>query len=227
MLNTIKKLDFILITNRKICELELTEIIVKAIEGGVGTIQLREKDLSTKDLYILAKDLRKITKELDVNLIINDRVDIALAIDADGIHLGWQSLNIGEVRRIAGQKKLIGFSAHNLEEAKKAKIEGADYVTISPIFDTPNKDYFIKPLGVREIKRIKEQVNIPVIALGGVNENNVKEVLENGADGIAVISALLLSKNPKQTASRLSGEIKKFKPRTENKFLMWEERCHY
>lgn len=227
MLQTIKKLDFILITNRKICESELTEIIVKAIEGGVGTIQLREKDLSTKDLYMLAKELRKITKELDVNLIINDRVDIALAIDADGIHLGWQSLNIGEVRRIAGQEKLIGFSAHNLEEAKKAMIEGTDYVTISPIFDTPNKDYFIKPLGVREIKRIKEQVNIPVIALGGVNENNVKEVLENGADGIAVISALLLSKNPKQTANRLSGEIKKFKPRSENKFLMWEERCHY
>ena len=174
-------------------ETKLTDIIEQAIEGGVGTVQLREKDLSTRDLYSLAKEIREITKRKGVNLIINDRVDIAIAVDADGVHLGWQSLEIGIVRRMIGQDKLIGFSAHSLKEAERAENSGADYVTISPIFDTVNKDYFIKPLGVDEIGKIKEQINIPVIALGGINENNVNEVLKNGADGIAVISAILLS----------------------------------
>ena len=97
-----------------------------------------------------------------------------------------------------GRDKIIGFSAHSLEEAERAGNSGADYISISPIFDTVNKDYFIKPLGVGEIGKIKEQINIPVIALGGINENNVNKVLKNGADGIAVMSAILLSDSPEQ-----------------------------
>ncbi len=209
-----QKLDFILITNRKVCEIALIEIITQAIEGGISAVQLREKDLSTKDLYMLAKKLREITKRLGVNFVINDRVDIALAVDADGVHLGWQSLDVGIVRKMIGQEKLIGFSAHNLQEAKKASIEGVDYISISPIFGKSCKDYFMKPLGVIEMRKIKEQVDIPVVALGGINEANVTEVLEHGADGVAVISAIFLSKNPKQTASRLYSEIKKFKTRS-------------
>lgn len=223
----LRKLDFVLITNRNICEVELTEIIVQAVKGGVGTVQLREKVLSTKNLYILARKLREITNELRVNLIINDRVDIAQAVDADGVHLGWQSLSIDIVRKMIGQDKLIGFSAHNLQEAEKANIEGADYITISPVFNTPYKDYFMQPIGVREIGKIKEQIRIPVIALGGINEYNVREALLNGADGIAVISAVLLSKNPKETASKLYSEIKKFKSESENRVLIGEGECNY
>jgi len=226
MCGSTRGLDFILITNRKVCAIKLTDIIKQAIEGGVGTVQLREKDLSTRDLYSLAKEIREITKGKGVNLIINDRVDIATAVDADGVHLGWQSLEIGIVRRMIGRDKLIGFSAHSLKDAERAENSGADYVTISPIFDTVNKDYFIKPLGVDEIGKIKAQINIPVIALGGINENNVNKVLKNGADGIAVISAILLSDSPKQTVTRIYRGIKKIGSKSENKNLIGSKRCN-
>ncbi len=116
-----KGLGFILITNRKICEAKLADIISQAIDGGVETVQLREKGLSSVELYNLASEMRKITREKGANLIINDRVDIALAVDADGVHLGWKSLGIGLVRKMIGHDKLIGFSAHNLQEAKKGR----------------------------------------------------------------------------------------------------------
>ena len=202
------KYDFTLITDRKICENDFFKTIEQAIEGGVGTVQLREKDLSTKDLYLLAKKLREMTRDLGVNLVINDRVDIALAVDAEGIHLGWQSLSVNVVRKIVGKEKLIGYSAHSLEEVGKALVEGVDYVSISPVFSPLSKNQFIKPLGVIEIRKIKEKMKIPVIALGGINEFNVKEVMENEADGIAVISAIFLSKNPKQTAFKIFNKIK-------------------
>ncbi len=209
MSDSIGELDLVLITDRKVCERKLTDIIEQAVDGGVGTVQLREKDLSTCDLYSLAKEIREITERKGANLIINDRVDIAIAVDADGVHLGWQSLEIDMVRRMIGQDKLIGFSAHSLEEAERAENSGADYISISPIFDTANKDYFIKPLGVGEIGKIKELINIPVIALGGINENNVNEVLKNGADGVAVISAILLSDSPEQAVTGICREMRK------------------
>ena len=112
---------------------------------------------------------------------------------------------------------MIGCSAHSLKEAERAEDSGADYISISPVFDTANKDYSIKPLGVDEIGKIKEQINIPVIALGGINESNVNEVLKNGADGIAVISAILLSDSPKQTVTRICREMEKIGTKSEIK----------
>ena len=223
MSKSTKGLELVLITNRKVSETKLTDIIEQAIEGGVGTVQLREKDLSTYDLYCLAKEIRGLTEKKDVNLIINDRVDIAIAVDADGVHLGWQSLEIGIVRNMIGRDKLIGFSAHSLKEAERAENSGADYVTISPIFDTANKDYFIKPLGVDEIGKIRAQIDVPVIALGGINENNISDVLENGADGIAVISAIQQSGNYRQSASRLYNKITRSKSKSEEKILTGRE----
>lgn len=211
MPEAISKLEFVLITNRKICKSGLPEIVEQAAVEGIGTVQLREKDLNFKELYPLAKRLREITRALNVGLIVNDNADIAMEISADGVHLGWRSLKIETVRKIIGNKKLIGFSAHNLQEAKIAFDEGADYITISPVFNTIHKDYPVKPLGVTKIREIKEQVNIPVIALGGVNTKNVDEVLENGADGIAVMSTVLLSEKPGQITKELYGKIKKFK----------------
>ncbi len=219
MSDSTARLNFILITDRKACGKKLSDIVEQAVEGGVGTVQLREKDLSTRDLHSLAKEIRAITEKKGVNLIINDRVDIAIAVDADGVHLGWQSLEVGVVRSMIGRDKLIGFSAHSLQEAESAENSGADYVSISPVFDTVNKDYFIKPLGVDEIGNIKEQINIPVIALGGINKNNVNDVLNNGADGVAVISAILLSDSPKQSATQIYKEIKKSGSNFQNKIL--------
>ncbi len=217
MSDSTARLNFILITDRKACGKKLSDIVEQAVEGGVGTVQLREKDLSTRDLHSLAKEIRAITEKKGVNLIINDRVDIAIAVDADGVHLGWQSLEVGVVRSMIGRDKLIGFSAHSLQEAESAENSGADYVSISPVFDTVNKDYFIKPLGVDEIGNIKEQINIPVIALGGINKNNVNDVLNNGADGVAVISAILLSDSPEQTSTRICKEMRKIGSESEIK----------
>ena len=214
-----KGLGFILITNRNICEAKLVDIISQAIDGGVETVQLREKDLSSVELYVLASEIRKITREKGANLIINDRVDIALAVDADGVHLGWQSMDIETVRTMIGHDKMIGFSAHNLQEAEEAENSGADYISISPIFDTAYKDYLVEPLGTEKIGKIKEEIGIPVIALGGINENNVSSVLENGADGIAVISAILQSEDSRQSASRLYKEIKRNESNSEEKIL--------
>ncbi len=211
MVKSTRGLDFVLITDRTIRGVKLIDIIEQAIEGGVGTIQLREKNLNTKDLYDLAKETREITRKNDVKLIINDRVDIAIAVDADGVHLGWQSLEIDLARKMVGHGKLIGFSAHSLNDAEIAESSGADYVSISPIFKTTCKDYFMKPLGVDEIGKIKKHINIPVIALGGINENNIQMVLKNKADGIAVISAIFLSENPSESATNLCDKIKKYK----------------
>ncbi len=211
MVNSTSGLDCVLITDRKLCEVKLTDIIRQAVEGGVGTVQLREKDLKTRDLYNLAKEAREITWKKDVKLIINDRVDVAIAVGADGVHLGWQSLGIDIVRRMIGQDKLVGFSAHSLKDAESAEKSGADYVSISPIFNTTHKDFIVKPFGVDKIGKIKELVNIPVVALGGINENNVDEVLENGADGVAVISAILISKNPELSVTNLCRKIKNYK----------------
>ncbi len=214
MVNSISGLDLVLITDRKICDVKLTDLIMQAVEGGVDTVQLREKDLNTRDLYNLAKEARGITKKNDAKLIINDRVDVAIAVEADGVHLGWQSLDIDIVRRMIGHDMLIGFSAHSLKDAESAEKSGADYVSISPIFKTTHKDFFIKPFGVDGIGKIKEFVNIPVVALGGVNENNIEEVLKDGADGIAVISAILLSDDPEQSATNLCCKIKNYKSKS-------------
>ncbi|MDR4506413.1 MAG: thiamine phosphate synthase [Candidatus Scalindua sp.] len=203
-----KSLEFILITDRKVCGGDMCDIILPAIEAGVSTVQLREKDLSTKDLYALAKKLRNITEVRGASLVINDRVDIALAVNADGIHLGWQSLSVDVVRKMIGPEKMIGFSAHSLTEVKKAAIEGVDYVSISPIYHTAGKSSSPKPFSVLEMREIKNHISIPLIALGGINEFNVKEVLENGADGVAVISAILCSEKPKQAAGKMYDIIK-------------------
>lgn len=227
MINSINKLEFVLITNRNICELEILDVIRQAAEGGVGTVQLREKDMSTRDLYKLANEIREITNELGLSFIVNDRVDIAMAVDADGVHLGWKSLDVKIARKIVGQKKLIGFSAHNVEEALKAEDEGVDYITMSPIFETRYKDYIVQPLGLEGLKKIKEQVRIPVIALGGIKASNAAKVLKSGADGIAVMSTILLSKTPMQTATRLYGIIKHIKRGPNERVQMEEVQCSY
>src|SRR5574337_587373 len=135
----INNLFFMLITDRSLCKQPFLNVIKLALNGGVRTIQLRERGLTTYELYSLARKLRKITFDFRANLIINDRVDIALAVEADGVHLGWQSLPFGIVRKLLGFEKLIGVSTHNRQEALQAQKYGADYITFGPIFDTPSK----------------------------------------------------------------------------------------
>lgn len=205
----IDNLSLVLITDSNQCKQPFLKTIELALSGGVRTVQLRERGLPTGELYSLASELRKITSDFKANLIINDRVDIALAVEADGVHLGWQSLPFGLVRKLLGFEKLIGVSTHNRQEALQAQSCGADYITFGPIFDTPSKAGILKPTGVEEIQKLKREIHIPVVALGGINERNVEAVLDGGADGIAVISSIMQADDPEGAARCLCNKIVK------------------
>src|SRR3989338_10358226 len=167
----LNNLFFTLITDRNHCKQPFIDTISLALKGGIKTVQLREKGLATHELYSIACELRKITSDFKANFIVNDRVDIALAVEADGVHLGWQSLPFPVVRRLVGSERLIGVSTHNRQEALQAQEYGADYITFGPIFDTPSKARFLNPTGPEEIRKLKNKVEIPVITLGGINKN--------------------------------------------------------
>lgn len=204
-------LSLILITDRNLCKQPFLNAVQLALNGGVKTVQLREKGLTTHELYSLACELRKITLDFNANLIINDRVDIALAVKADGVHLGWQSLPFHITRKLLGHEKLIGISTHSRKEALQARDYGVDYITFGPVFDTPSKAGILKATGTEEIQNLKTEVKIPLIALGGINEKNVESVLAGGADGIAVISSIMCADNPEESARNLYKKIVTFK----------------
>lgn len=182
------------------------EVIKEAIAGGAEIIQLREKEWGKEKVKEEAIKLLKICRETDVIFIVNDHVDVALETGADGVHLGQSDMPISEARKICGDKLLIGLSTHSVEQAVKANKEDVDYITIGPIFKTRAKDYTV---GTGIIKEIADKVSRPVIAIGGINENNIDEVLRQGAKSIAVISAVVGAEDIEGAASELAKKIKK------------------
>jgi len=173
--------------------------IESILEAGVNTIQLREKDLPVRELFDMAVWMRELTREYGAKLIINDRVDVALSVEADGVHLGRNGIPADAVRKISGDKLLLGVSAHNLEEAVLAERDGADFITVGPIYETPSKLKYGEPIGIDALRKVKSRISIPVFAIGGIKLDKVNEVREAGADGIAVISAILKAENIKKT----------------------------
>lgn len=180
-----------LITDRRVCKVELTEALEMALSGGVKAVQLREKDMDVKSLLSLAQRVRTITKKHGARLFINDRVDVALAVEADGVHLGHQSMPVEAVRRVVGNDMLIGVSTHSLKEALNAQQAKADFVTFGPVFDTPSKRKYGPPQGIEKLAKVVRELEIPVFALGGIKEENIPEVLKTGVYGISMISAIL------------------------------------
>jgi thiamine-phosphate pyrophosphorylase len=178
------------ITDRKACKLSYEEMTLKVLKAGVRWVQYRDKRRSRRKIYEESIRLRKITKEFNAVFIVNDHADISLAVNADGVHLGQDDLPIGEARKIIGKDKIIGISTHNLEQAIEAKKEGADYIGFGPVFHTVTKDAGI-PKGTETLQKIKSQVQIPVVAIGGINLKNCRSVLDTGVDAIAVASAIL------------------------------------
>jgi thiamine-phosphate pyrophosphorylase len=179
------------------------EVIKAAIAGGADAIQLRDKGFTAKRLIQEALILRDITREGGVPFIVNDRVDVALAADADGVHLGQGDLPISWARRLLGKHKIIGVSTHSVEEAVQAEKDGADYISIGSVFPTTTKSDARPLAGLELITDIKRNVNIPVVAIGGIKEENVAQVGEAGADCIAVISAVVSATDIKQAAKNL------------------------
>jgi thiamine-phosphate pyrophosphorylase len=186
-----------LITDRRLFadDNSLFTAIEEALKGGVKAVQLREKDLDTRSLLHMAYSLRELTSEYGAKLFINDRVDIAMAVDADGVHLGGQSMPAYAARKAAGEALLIGVSAHSITDAIKAEEEGADFITLGPVFETPSKIKYGQPLGPGLLSGARGKISIPVFAIGGIKKERVAAVLESGATGIALISAILGSED--------------------------------
>ena len=197
---------YFIASSELVLEKPLDYVVREAIAGGVDIVQLRDKRLPAAEVYRLALKLKDITESKNVRLIINDRVDIALAVDADGIHLGQSSLPLPVVRRLVGHGMTIGVSTHGMEEAKRAEKEGADYVTFSPIFPTHCKPGQA-PQGIDALLSIKQALGIPVVALGGINEQNISQVVHGGITNVAVMSLLMHAPAPKGTASVLKKKI--------------------
>jgi thiamine-phosphate pyrophosphorylase len=185
----------------------LTEVVRRSLEGGVRAVQLREKDLSGAALYRLAMELRLLTSEFNARLIINDRPDIALAVEADGVHIGIGSLPVAVVRRLLGKDIIIGYSAHAIDEALSAQAGGADFVTFGPVYTTPSKLEYGAPCGVKKLADAASALDIPVVGLGGISEARVSEVLTANVRGVAVISAIMAAVDPRATAASLLKKI--------------------
>lgn len=180
------------ITDASLTKLSHAEQIKKLIEGGAKFIQLREKYASPTDFFESARAALKIARKHDVKIVINDRVDIALTLEADGIHLGQDDLPPEQAREILGEKAVIGFSTHNLEQALEAKNKPIDYIAVGPVFATPTKENPDEVIGIEGFKKIRKEIEeFPVVAIGGINYANFQEVLNAGADSVAVISGIL------------------------------------
>ncbi|MFQ5823474.1 MAG: thiamine phosphate synthase [bacterium] len=195
------KLNFrlYLITDRHLCKgRQLTQVIDEACTAGVKAVQLREKDLSPLSQYQLAKNIKQVCQSTHTMLFINDRADIAQAVEADGVQLTSQSLPIEAVQKCFTQSKLIGVSTHSLEEAQRAEKSGTDFMLFGPIFETPSKTAIGKPQGLAKLNQLTKFVNVPVFAVGGINSERAKQCMDNGAAGVAVISSIMSSPNPKR-----------------------------
>jgi thiamine-phosphate pyrophosphorylase len=191
-----------LITDRRLCRgLSLEEAVARAVGGGVDVVQLREKDLSAAQLVPLADRLRAITQGKAL-LIVNGRLDVAQVCGADGVHLPERGASVAATRRLAGDGFIIGRSVHSVEEAVKAQDEGADYVQVGAIF--PTRSHPGPPAGLTLLERVVATLAIPVLAVGGITADNVGQVMQAGAAGAAVISAVLASPSPAAAARRLA-----------------------
>ena len=198
-----------LVTDRDLLKgRNLTEVIEEAILGGTSIVQLREKCASSLEFYEIAKEVKKVTDKYNVPLIINDRIDIALAIDASGVHLGQSDIPCSIARKILPKGKIIGVSAHNLKEAEKALKDGADYLGCGAVFNTSTKKD-VTTLSYEGLKEITDNINIPVVAIGGINENNIMTLKGSGINGVAVVSSIIGKENVKGASEKLKELVKK------------------
>ena len=181
---------------------ELATVVGECLAAGLPAVQVREKDLGAADLALLCRRLRGLTLDTQALLIVNDRVDVALAVGADAVQRASTSLPVKDIRGLVGGQLKIGASVHSLPEAIEAEIHGADWVVFGPIYDTPSKRGFGPPQGLDKLARVATAVKIPVIAIGGITPERVREVTRAGAHGVAVISAILTADSPAAATRR-------------------------
>ena len=200
------KIDYslYLVTDRSLSRGRSTvDVVSAAVRGGVTCVQLREKHCSTREFIREARTLQLLLQHQQIPLIINDRLDVALAIGADGIHLGQNDMPLADARRLVGENMIIGISAENVDDAVAAEQEGADYIGISPVFTTTTKIDTAAPLGLAGIRLIRRAVRIPLVGIGGVNVSNIRDIVCAGANGAAVVSAIVAAACPETAAAEL------------------------
>lgn len=183
----------------------LREAVEQAILGGCTMVQLRENHISSRDFYDTAKEIKEITDTYDIPLIINNRIDIALAVDAAGVHIGQSDIPASAARKLIGRDKLLGVSASSLREALQAESDGADYLGVGAMFPTKTK-YDAKIVSMEEWQAIRQAVTIPIVVIGGIGKENAAVFLQSGADGIAAASAILAQPDIRQAAAALKRE---------------------
>ncbi|MHC1725950.1 MAG: thiamine phosphate synthase [Syntrophobacteraceae bacterium] len=210
MKNGSMKIDYglYLVTDRVLAgSRPLADIILAAIRGGVTAVQLREKNLPAREFLRQAFALKRALSGLGIPLIINDRLDIALACGADGVHLGQEDIECSHARRLAGRDMIIGVSVNSAEEAAEAEAEGADYLGAGPVFATSTKLDASSPTGLSILWKMRQVVRIPVVGIGGITAANAADVIRSGADGVAVVSAIIGSANPEISAKELRASV--------------------
>ena len=195
-------LSLYLVTDKSDDVEKFLKTIEEGIKGGVTVVQIREKTADTLDFYNLALKVKEITTKYNVPLIINDRVDVALAIDADGVHVGQSDMPCDVTRRLVGPDKIVGVSAATVDEAQKAQKDGADYIGTGAIFPTATKDDAPK-ITKKDLKDVVDSIDIPVVAIGGINLENASQLNDTGIKGLSVVSAIMSSDNPKKSAEEL------------------------
>ena len=199
-----KKLDLslYLVTDKSDDVEKFLKTIEEGIKGGVTVVQIREKTADTLDFFNLALKVKEITRKYNVPLIINDRVDVALAIDAEGVHVGQSDMPCDVTRKLVGPDKIVGVSAATIDEAKKAEKDGADYIGTGAVFPTATKDDAPK-ITKKDLKEIVDSINIPVVAIGGITLDNAHELIDTGIAGFSVVSAIMSSDDPKKSSEKL------------------------
>ena len=188
-----------------------TQIAERAVTGGADVIQLRDKKMEGRKLLEHARAIRKITRRAGKLFIVNDRLDIAFASGADGVHLGQEDMPLPDARALCPKGFLIGVTVHDVEEAVEAEKGGADYLGLSPIFATGSKSDAGSACGLEMLKAVKKAVSVPVVAIGGIGPGNARDVLEAGADGLAVISAVVSQSDVKAAARKLKAIIEAYR----------------
>lgn len=195
-----------LILDQQYTKKDIVTVAIEAVEAGVDIIQYREKVLPKKGALAIAKRLREVTKKAGVIFIVNDDPALSLAVDADGVHLGQEDIPVEVARKILGKDKVIGISTHNDQEVLEANSLGVDYIGFGPIFHS-NTKMVTSPHGIDGIKRIKGSISVPIIAIGGINQENVADVIMAGADGVAVISAITSAPDVKKAIGEFKERI--------------------
>lgn len=194
-----------LVTDHALCgERDLLRIVQDAVRGGVTCVQLREKTKNTSDFVAQAQALKRLLSPLHIPLVINDRIDIALACEADGVHLGQSDMPVIDARRLLPQQVFIGWSVENLAHVQQASQLPVDYLGVSPVFATPTKTDTAPAWGLTGLSQIRQQTALPLVAIGGIQSGNAAEVLNAGADGLAIVSAIMSAPDTAQAASNFS-----------------------